>query len=95
MTFFVTNFGLCIAYKDVPMAPGNPTNSHVSNGGTSPVKKEQTRTDSPVTRSNSFTERHWIRPDLKSRCTWHVGTTEKDPHHHSKKYDYCVTLSTR
>ncbi|EDO43469.1 predicted protein [Nematostella vectensis] len=30
-------------------------------------------------------ERKWIRPDLKSKCTWHLGANLADsPHHHEK-----------
>ena len=28
-------------------------------------------------------ERVWIRPDLPSKCTWHLGVDRKEsPHHH-------------
>lgn len=27
----------------------------------------------------------WRRPDLPSKCRWHLGTTEKSPHHHYRK----------
>lgn len=50
-----------------------------------PMKQKQQKENGQglrTNRSNSFSERVWIKPDLPSKCTWKPGTTETDPHSH-------------
>ena len=44
---------------------------------------------------NADSERIWIRPDLPSRCTFHLGMTEEkdSPHKHKKRFDINIINS--
>eukprot|EP00057_Strongylocentrotus_purpuratus_P020681 XP_011675155.1 PREDICTED: cystathionine beta-synthase-like [Strongylocentrotus purpuratus] len=38
-----------------------------------------------TTPQNGGVDKHWIAPDLPSRCTWHLGMEKgKSPHSHDK-----------
>ena len=60
-----------------------------SDTGSCPVRHNSTSEDEskPLRRVNSMTpedfQRSWVRPDLPSSCTWHLGIDSKEsPHNH-------------